>query len=146
MDGKENFGKPGYYSRNNTAYWFGKPYLGIGPSAHSFDGRNRQWNVSNNALYIKAIKKGEIPSRQEALSPKDRYNELVMTRLRTQWGINPAEVRNEMGQEFYLYLIREATPLLEQGKLIWTDGNLKISPEAKFFSDGIAAELFFIEN
>src|SRR5690606_22785726 len=83
-----NFGKPGYYSRNNSAYWEGKFYLGIGPSAHSYDGKTRSWNVENNIKYIKAIQNGTLPSEAEYLSERDRYNEYVMTRLRTPTGIS----------------------------------------------------------
>src|SRR5699024_1689621 len=78
-----NFGKPGFFSKNNTGYWFGKPYLGIGPSAHGFDGTHRSWNVANNTTYIKAIAAGELPQKRETLSTTDRYNEYIMTRFRT---------------------------------------------------------------
>lgn len=140
-----NFGKPGYFSRNNTAYWFGKPYLGIGPSAHSFDGFHRKWNINNNSLYIKAIEKGEIPAEVEELSVKDRYNELVMTRLRTKWGIAVDEVEKSFGKKYRDYLLREATKLIQDGMLDWNEGRLQVSKKGKFLSDGIAAELFWIE-
>src|SRR5690606_39003041 len=83
-----NFGKINYFSRNNSAYWLGEKYIGIGPSAHSFDGVSRSWNVANNSLYLKAIDDGNLPSEREILSPTDRYNEYVMTGLRTIWGID----------------------------------------------------------
>ena len=114
-----NFGKPGFHSRNNTGYWFGKPYLGIGPSAHS---------------YIR-----------EELSPESQYNELIMTRLRTRWGVNPAEVKEKFGSGLHRHLLKEAAPLLKQHKLIWSEGHLKIAPEARFLGDGIAAALFFVD-
>ncbi len=141
-----NFSKPGYFSRNNTAYWFGKPYLGIGPSAHSFNGIHRKWNVSNNSLYLKAIEKGEIPAEVEKLSVKDRYNELVMTRLRTKWGIAVDEVEKSFGRKYKDYLLAEATKLIKDGMLDWNDGRLQVSKKGKFLSDGIAAELFWIDQ
>ena len=140
-----NFGKSGYFSRNNTAYWFGKPYLGIGPSAHSFDGKQRMWNISNNTLYIKALEKGEIPAEQEQLSKKDRYNEYVMTRLRTKWGISLSEVEEHFGTEYLEYLQREAQRPISEGKLILERDTLKVSKKGKFLSDGIAADLFLVD-
>lgn len=83
-----NFGKPDYFSRNNTAYWQQKKYLGIGPSAHSFDGKSRAWNINNNPKYLKAIENGELPMEKEVLTVTDRYNEYVMTGLRTVWGVS----------------------------------------------------------
>ena len=141
-----NFGKSGFFSRNNTAYWFGKPYLGIGPSAHSFDGFHRKWNISNNTLYIKALEKGEIPAETEQLSVSDRYNELVMTRLRTKWGIAIDEVERSFGLKYKEYLLREAAKLLEDGLLEWNESRLQVSKKGKFLSDGIAAELFWVEE
>ncbi len=141
-----NFGKPGFFSRNNTAYWFGKPYLGIGPSAHSFDGFHRKWNISNNTLYIKSLQKGEIPAEIEKLSISDRYNELVMTRLRTKWGIAIDEVERSFGIKYKDYLLREATGLIEDKQLEWHDNRLQVSKKGKFLSDGIASELFRVEN
>jgi oxygen-independent coproporphyrinogen-3 oxidase len=140
-----NFGKPGYFSRNNTAYWFGKPYLGIGPSAHSFDGNSRKWNISNNSLYIRAIQKGEIPAETEELSLKDRYNEYVMTRLRTKWGISLAEVEEKFGSEVREYLKKESKDLLSDGLLELQEDHLKVSKKGKFLSDGIAADLFLVD-
>lgn len=141
-----NFGKPGYFSQNNTAYWFGKPYLGIGPSAHSFDGISRKWNVSNNSLYIKAIEKEEIPSEEENLSLIDQYNELVMTRLRTKWGISLEEVEQRFGESYRIYLLKEAQRLLADGLLELQEDLLKVSRKGKFLSDGIAAELFMVDQ
>ena len=141
-----NFGKPGYFSRNNTAYWFGKPYLGIGPSAHSFDGSNRKWNINNNSLYIKALQKGQIPEEIEELSTSDRYNEYVMTRLRTKWGISLPEVQEIFGEELLQYLLQESKALQEKELLKKEGEYLKVSKKGKFLSDGIAADLFWVEN
>ena len=139
-----NFGRPGYFSRNNTAYWFGKPYVGIGPSAHSFDGHNRKWNINNNILYIKAIEKGEIPAEIEELNTADKYNELVMTRLRTKWGISLKEVEERFGEDYRDYLLKEARKFLSDGLLQLEGDQLSISKKGKFLSDGIAADLFFL--
>ena len=141
-----NFGKPGFFSRNNTAYWFGKSYLGIGPSAHSFDGKHRKWNINNNTLYIKSIEKGEIPAETEELKVTDRYNEYVMTRLRTKWGIDVLEVEENFGRKFQNYLLKEAKKLLRDGLLEERGEQLVVAKKGKFLSDGIAAELFFVEG
>ncbi len=139
-----NYGKPGYFSENNTAYWFGKPYLGIGPSAHSFDGKYRKWNISNNTLYIKSIEKGELPLEQEELSVTDRYNEYVMTRLRTMWGIDIDEVEHRFGITYKTHLLNEASKEIELGLLVLNEEILTVTQKGKFLSDGIASNLFFI--
>ena len=139
-----NFGKPGYFSQNNTAYWMGKPYLGIGPSAHSYDGNSRKWNVSNNSLYIKSLERGEIPLQEEKLSIVDKYNEYVMTRLRTMWGVSLAEVREKFGDQIYNYLIEQSEPLLHDELLQIKEDVLSITNKGKFLSDGISADLFLV--
>jgi len=139
-----NFGKPGYFSRNNTAYWFGKPYLGIGPSAHSFDGNSRKWNISNNSLYIKALQKDKLSMQEEKLSEADKYNEYVMTRLRTMWGVSPEEVEEKFGLKYKKYLMEQADPYLEKDLMILKNENLHITDNGKFLGDGISSDLFFI--
>ena len=139
-----NYGKSGFFSENNTAYWFGKPYLGIGPSAHSYDGVNRKWNISNNTLYIKSIEKGELPLEQEELSISDRYNEYVMTRLRTMWGIDIKEVEGLFGNLYKTHLLNEASKEVELGLLDLNKEILTVTQKGKFLSDGIASNLFFI--
>jgi oxygen-independent coproporphyrinogen-3 oxidase len=139
-----NYGKPGYFSENNTAYWFGKPYLGIGPSAHSYDGENRKWNINNNTLYIKSIAKGELPLEKEELSTTDRYNEYVMTRLRTMWGVDIEEVEERFGNFYKTHLLNEASKEIELGLLEQNEGILTVTQKGKFLSDGIASNLFFI--
>ena len=140
-----NFGKPDYFSQNNTAYWTGKSYLGIGPSAHSYDGETRKWNINNNTLYIKSIQKGIIPAEEETLSAKDKYNEYVMTHLRTMWGVSPEEVRERFGVVFQEYLLEQAKQYLNEGFLKMELGNLHVTEKGKFLSDGIAADLFLVE-
>jgi oxygen-independent coproporphyrinogen-3 oxidase len=139
-----NFGKPGYFSRNNTAYWQGKKYLGIGPSAHSYDGIRRGWNINNNAKYLKAIAQGELPMEIEVLSKTDRYNEYVMTGLRTIWGVSLDRIKTEFGHRYYTYLMKHARKKIEEGLLNEEHGHLFVSPKGKFLSDGIAADLFLV--
>src|SRR5690606_8966865 len=103
-----NFGKPGFESRNNTAYWEGKSYLGIGPSAHSYDGKSRRWNVANNTKYIKSIAVGELPSESEILSIEDKYNEYIMTGLRTKKGVSLERIEKEFGKDHSEYLLKQA--------------------------------------
>lgn len=140
-----NFAKPGYYSKNNSAYWLGKKYVGIGPSAHSFDGRYRSWNISNNPLYIKAIEAGELPSEIEELSVFDRYNEYVMTGLRTIWGVDLTRVSNEFGATFHDYLVRESASFIADGLMQQQANILTITDKGKFLSDGIASDLFWLD-
>lgn len=139
-----NFGKPGYHSRNNTAYWEGKPYLGIGPSAHSFDGKSRGWNVANNTKYIKSIEAGILPSEREFLSKQDRYNEYIMTALRTAKGVSLLKVEADFGPDFLNYLSEQAQPHLKSGLLELANGTLRISRKGKFLGDGIASDLFMV--
>lgn len=141
-----NFGKNGFYSRNNSAYWSGMPYLGIGPSAHSFDGKSRKWNVSNNPVYTKAIEQGELPAETEDLTPTDKYNEYIMTRLRTREGIDLDRLEIDFGVIFREHCEKEAEPLLEKGLLELTSGRLHVTRRGKFLSDGIAAELFLVNS
>ena len=139
-----NFGKEGFESKNNMAYWLGKYYLGIGPSAHSYDGHVRSWNVANNSKYLKSMEAGELPLEREMLSKNDKYNEFVMTRLRTQWGINLKEVKVLFGENHHDYLIEQAQ-LHVDNQLLYVDGNsLKVSKKGKFLSDGIASDLFLL--
>jgi len=140
-----NFGKPGYFSKNNTAYWLGKPYLGIGPSAHSFNGEHRSWNISNNTKYIKSILDKELPSQVEELSVVDRYNEYVMTRLRTQFGVNLEEIENLFGNKLATYFKKEAQVFFDKELLQEENHKILITKKGKFLSDGIAADLFYVE-
>ncbi len=140
-----NFGKPGYFSQNNTAYWLGKPYLGIGPSAHSFNKNTRSWNVANNTKYIKAIEMDNLPAQKEELSTTDSYNEYIMTRLRTMWGISKKEIKSEFGIIYLQHFEKEAKQFFEKGMLQTEKEKITIAPKAKFLSDGIAADLFYLD-
>lgn len=139
-----NFGKPGYFSKNNTAYWQGKKYIGIGPSAHSYDGVSRSWNVPNNVLYTRSLQAGNLPLEREILTVADRYNEYIMTGLRTMWGVSLTRVSNEFGKEYLAHLKRESTKFLDNGLLAIEDEVMKATPKGKFLTDGIASDLFFL--
>ncbi|MEJ2162441.1 MAG: radical SAM family heme chaperone HemW [Robiginitalea sp.] len=139
-----NFAHPGFYSRNNSAYWKGSPYLGIGPSAHSFDGRKRWWNPSHNLKYLRALENGQLPGQVELLSPRDRYNETVMTGLRTRWGVSLSQIRTEFGKAYEEYLILQAGPYLRDQFLFMEEDVLYTARKGKFLADGIASDLFMI--
>lgn len=137
-----NFGKEGYFSKNNSAYWQGKSYIGIGPSAHSFNGYQRGWNVKNNTKYIKAINKSALPMEMETLTKTDRYNEYIMTGLRTIWGVSLEKVEQDFGTTYKDYLIEQANVFINQ-HLLYIDGrHLRVTKKGQFLSDGIASELF----
>jgi len=137
-----NFGKEGYFSKNNSAYWQGKKYIGIGPSAHSFNGKERSWNIANNALYIKKIQDKELPSEVEELSNTDRYNEYVMTGLRTVWGVSFHRVAEEFGRIYLDYLKMQAEKFILEDLLYIEDDTLRTTSKGKFLTDGIASDLF----
>lgn len=139
-----NFGKPGYLSKNNQAYWLGKSYLGIGPSAHSYDGKQRSWNVANNAQYIKAITGKTLPIERETLTKTDRYNEYVMTRLRLQEGIDLEALERTFGARYRNYTEQQAASHVAQGFLQKQGTSLRVSAKGKFLSDGIASDLFLV--
>ncbi|WP_339893456.1 radical SAM family heme chaperone HemW [uncultured Algibacter sp.] len=139
-----NFGKPNYFSKNNSAYWQGKPYLGIGPSAHSYSGDQRRWNVSNNTKYIKAIQKNELPSESETLSETDKFNEYIMTGLRTIWGISLEKVKDDFGENYKKQLLQQSEIYIKEHLLYIEDDKLLTTKKGKFLSDGIASNLFKI--
>jgi len=140
-----NFGKPGFFSINNLNYWNGKPYMGLGPSAHSYDGLSkRSWNISNNHKYVAAILKGRLDYKQELLSLKDRYNEYLMTGLRKSEGISLEHVKAIFGEPFTSYLEEQVERQLDSRNLYWDGDFLKVSKNAKFLTDGIAAALFLV--
>ncbi len=139
-----NFGKPGFFSKNNTAYWQGKKYVGIGPSAHSFDGQKRGWNIRNNHKYIAAIEKGGLPIEHETLSTIDRYNEYVMTGLRTIWGVSLEKVENGFGGNYRQYLEQQAAKYIDRQLLVLVGDTLLTTKKGKFLADGIASDLFML--
>jgi len=136
-----NWAKPGYESRHNSAYWEGKPYFGFGPSAHSYDGRNiRRWNVANLHRYIRAVEARMPWYESETLDLRDRFNEFIMTRLRTARGINPEEVKRQFPPYFDEF--KKIAGALETEYLEWQNGSIRIKPRAWFMADGIIARFF----
>jgi oxygen-independent coproporphyrinogen-3 oxidase len=139
-----NFGKPDYFSKNNTAYWLGKKYIGVGPSAHSFNGKSRSWNVSNNSMYLKALAENKVPSETEILSKTDQYNEYIMTGLRTIWGVSLDKIETEFGSSYLEYLHQQAEKYISDNLLTVENNILKTTKKGKFLSDGIASDLFLL--
>ena len=140
-----SFGKAGYHSKNNTAYWKGKPYLGIGPSAHGFDGAQRYWNVSNNAVYMKNIATGRLPQTVEKLSMVDRFNEAIMIGLRASWGVSLSQMEQDLGMQYRVHLEQQAQRFIDE-KLLHIEANaLKTTRKGAFLADGISADLFLID-
>ena len=140
-----NFGKPDFFSKHNTSYWQGKQYLGVGPSAHSFKGKERSWNVSNNAKYIKSIQDKILPREVEKLSLNDQFNEYIMTGLRTIWGVSLEKVRQEYGETYKLHLLNEVEGYQRMGLLEINNNIVIATQKGKFLVDGIASELFMID-
>lgn len=153
-----NFGKENYFSKNNSAYWLGKKYIGIGPSAHSYDGISRSWNVSNNTIYLKSLEENKLPNETEILSKTDRYNEYIMTGLRTIWGVSLDRILAEFGSEYLDYLYIQAEKHIKSNVIeIVTSSDfafgrnriekiLRTTKKGKFLTDGIASDLFFINS
>ena len=139
-----NFGKSTYFSKNNSSYWLGKKYIGIGPSAHSYNGISRSWNISNNTLYLKSIAENILPSETEILTKTDRYNEYVMTGLRTIWGISLDRIEREFGKTYLDYLNKQSYNYIEDHFLFVDDNILRTTKTGKFLSDGIASDLFML--
>lgn len=140
-----NFAYPEYYSRHNTSYWQQIPYLGIGPSAHSYNGVTRQWNVSNIKLYRESIIQGEIPGRREHLSRVDLFNEYMITRLRTQWGLDLEAVRRKFGDQYINHLLEAAQPYMKDLYLQQSGNTLVLTDDGKFISDSIFRDLMWTE-
>lgn len=139
-----NFGKENYFSKNNSAYWLGKKYIGIGPSAHSYDGISRSWNVANNSIYLKSIQENKLPNETEILSLTDRYNEYIMTGLRTIWGVSLQRIESEFGTIYLEYLIKQSQKYLKDDLLFLENDILKPTKKGKFLTDGIASDLFML--
>ncbi len=138
-----NFALEGHYSKHNMAYWTGVPYLGLGPSAHSYKQGKRFWNIANTAAYIAALKKNTVPFEKETLTPSMACNEYIMTSLRTMWGCDLGMVCSQWGRERMTVLIEQARQFIKDGMMEEKDQHLIITNKGKFFADGIAAALFF---
>jgi len=137
-----NFCKPGYYSRHNSNYWKGVKYLGIGPSAHSYNGETRQWNAANNAKYIQALELGQIPSEMELLTETNRLNEYIMTSLRTMWGLDLDKL-NSIAVGSPAQLLKAARLFFDKGWIRQENDIIYLTQSGKLYADHIASELFF---
>ena len=140
-----NFCLPELHSRHNSSYWTGKKYLGCGPSAHSFNGTSRQWNVASLDHYIEGIISGKPDYEMEELDIYTRYNDFVITSIRTCWGMPLSYLRTEYGEDLYRYCLRMAKPYLSQGLLETKENILKLTKEGIFISDGIMSDLLWVE-
>ncbi|MET3038421.1 radical SAM family heme chaperone HemW [Chryseobacterium sp. NRRL B-14859] len=140
-----NFAKPGFYSRHNSAYWKYQEYLGIGPSAHSYNGFDvRSWNVANNQQYIKKLTDKALAKEEEFLSQEDQFNEMIMIGLRTIWGVNLSSVKNKFSDKILEHFQNEIKAKMEEGILIIENEHLKIPEKHWFMADGIASDLFVV--
>jgi oxygen-independent coproporphyrinogen-3 oxidase len=139
-----NFARNRMYSKHNTAYWQSKPYLGIGPAAHSFKSNLRLSNIANTPQYIKAINKGTVPNQTETLTPNMLYNEFVLTRLRTCWGIDAAMIEHEFGNNNLQYFINQMQPAVDEGKVIIRDMHYTLTALGKLWADEVAANAFIV--
>jgi len=138
-----NFGKPGFRSKHNTNYWKGVPYIGLGPSAHSFNGTERQWNVADTPKYIKGLEQDELDYEMERLSINDRYNEYIMTSLRTIWGVELEQIKSKFGEEFVNHFKLKIGDELDE-KVTEQHGNYTLTRKGKLYADRIASDLFKI--
>lgn len=142
-----NFAKNNMYAKHNTNYWRGKHYLGIGPSAHSFNGHSRSWNIANNAKYIAGLTDNSSFQEIEELSPNDRFNEYVMTSIRTMWGLDLEMVEKQFGYDYKSHLLKESAIFLGNEELEMIEGKvLRTTTKGKLLADHIASELFLIED
>lgn len=137
-----NFGKPNFYAQHNSNYWKGVKYLGLGPSAHSFDGKNRRANLANNALYVKSLEENKIPYEIELLNDTQRYNEYVMIASRTIWGINPTVVE-AFGTDFFNYFSNKIAYFISKDLIIEKNNTFVLTKKGKLMADFVAMELFF---
>jgi len=137
-----NFAKPGYRSRHNSSYWQGKKYIGVGPSAHSYDGKCRRWNIANNALYIQSIKNNVIPFEEEKLTNVERLNEYIMTSLRTIEGLDLKVIETNFSIKERKRIEDAATDYINKKMTFYNNGKIVLTDEGKLFADGIAADLF----
>ena len=136
-----NFALPGFYARHNSGYWLGNHYLGIGPAAHSFNSVSRQWNIANNALYIAGVESGELSFELETLSDVQRYNEYIMTMLRTHWGCNTARLEELLPGSMDTFL-RTAQGYISSGDMVFENSTFKLTKQGRLLADRIAMELF----
>lgn len=137
-----NFAKEGFRSQHNSIYWRDEKYLGLGPSAHSYDGNSRQWNISNLTKYIQLVGNSEDYFEKEILSLEDKFNEYVMTSLRTSWGCDIEKIERDYGRSYAHHFLKNIKKYLENGEMLKENNTYFLSEEGKLFADGIAADLF----
>ena len=137
-----NFCKDGAYSKHNSSYWLKEKYLGLGPSAHSFNGSSRQWNISNNALYIQSLDKGELNFEKEELTINQCYNEYILTSLRTIWGIDLDYLEQAFGSGYLSFFIEEVQPYIQSGHVLNEEKKIYLSDKGKLIADKISSDLF----
>lgn len=141
-----NFSLPGFHSRHNSSYWTGKKYLGCGASAHSYNGHSRQWNVASIEKYIQGIEQKKPEYEIEELDLYTRYNDFVITTIRTSWGMPLSKLKFDFGDSLYQYCLRMAQPHLKQGKLEITNHVLRLTESGIFVSDGIMSDMLWVED
>ena len=141
-----NLALPGKESKHNSAYWEGKPYLGFGPSAHSFSGTKRSWNIADNLKYIQSIEAGILPSEEETLREIDQLNEYIMTSLRSINGMQKEIIIARWGNDKLQIISTEIDQFIQSGKIMATENAWVLSGQGRFFADGIASSLFFLED
>lgn len=141
-----NFARPGYRSRHNSSYWQQQKYLGVGPSAHSYNGASRQYNLSNNHLYLKAVDEGQIPFTQEILTREDKINDYLLTTLRTTWGADLGWLKTALGYDVIERHGRYITTLLENNLATLQQGRLTLTKRGKLLADKISSDLFAEED
>lgn len=137
-----NFAKEGYESKHNSSYWLGSSYLGIGPSAHSYDGNSRSWNISNNQVYNRELQKGSLVWETEKLTRADQFNEYILTRLRTKWGVDLSWVKTKLTPSEMIVFNQHINSFISTNKLKQSGDNVSLTKEGKFIADHIASELF----
>ena len=141
-----NFAKPGYFSKHNLGYWTQKPYIGFGPSAHSFDGKKRRWNIANNTRYMQSVEQGKSDYFEwEDTDEEKAYNEYILTSLRTMWGIDLEYLGKRFGNDLLQYCLHEAREFLQSGKLVKEDNKLRLSHGGKLITDYVITELMKVK-
>lgn len=141
-----NFCKPGFFSKHNSSYWKDISYIGIGPSAHSYNHYSRQWNVSNNSLYIKSLQEKIVPFEREVLTPVQKFNERILTGIRTMWGVDENELRNVFSEKFISRFRKQTLPYLESGHLNCNENIYSLSRKGKLIADRITSDLFLDDD
>jgi len=141
-----NFCKPGFMAEHNSNYWKGLPYLGVGPSAHSYNGVSRRFNVRSNPQYIQATENGKPFYEEEILTANDKYNEYILTRLRTEWGCDTQEIKNQFGEKYATYFLSQLEPYKQKNFIDVKQNMVTLNKQGKHFADGIASDLFYTKK